>query len=295
MATSRAPGYVPTSTVWNALFASINDAGTIWSGAVNGSTGAFSSTLAVTGATTLTGHLRANGNIGINTAQNVARLNIPIGGATAEGGDYGRGIQVTGPGTNFGQMLALVRSGVRVWSVGYAYNSSVLAIGNGQTTDANFTEAAASLTIQTTGAVKAPLQPGFSAFNSATDTYTGVTTVSPLPFDTETFDTAANFASDVFTAPVAGIYRFTASLRLINNSGGTRRFALVTYPTNPTYLDERELGVGETATLSGSVETLLAASDTVGLRLEIDASATFDVYGAVSFTQRSVFSGRLLV
>ena len=68
MATSRATGYVPTATVWNNLFTSINDAGTIWSGAVDGSTGAFSSTLAVTGASTLTGNVSMGGTLALTAA-----------------------------------------------------------------------------------------------------------------------------------------------------------------------------------------------------------------------------------
>ena len=58
MATARASGYVVTHTVWNAVLAQLTDDGGTYSGAFNGSTvagttGSFSSTLAVTGAVTM--------------------------------------------------------------------------------------------------------------------------------------------------------------------------------------------------------------------------------------------------
>jgi hypothetical protein len=63
------------------------------------------------------------------------------------------------------------------------------------------------------GAVLIPLQPSFLAFNSATDTnQTGDATIATVDFDTEVFDRGGNFASDTFTAPRTGLYRFSASV-----------------------------------------------------------------------------------
>lgn len=65
MATVRSTGDVITASVWNAVLAQLTDDGGTYSGAFNGSTvagttGSFSSTLAVTGATTLSGATTVN-------------------------------------------------------------------------------------------------------------------------------------------------------------------------------------------------------------------------------------------
>ena len=60
-------------------------------------------------------------------------------------------------------------------------------------------------------------QPGVLAYNSADDTTVagGVN----LDFDTEVYDHASNFASDTFTAPVAGTYHFCAGARVRGTIG----------------------------------------------------------------------------
>lgn len=68
MATTRSNGYVVTAAVWNAVLSRLTDDGATFSGAVNGSTGAFSSTLAVTGASTLTGNVSMGGTLALTAA-----------------------------------------------------------------------------------------------------------------------------------------------------------------------------------------------------------------------------------
>ena len=58
-------------------------------------------------------------------------------------------------------------------------------------------------------------QPCFSAYNSVTDTnVTGDGTLATVDFDTVVIDQNTDFASDTFTAPVAGRYFLSASVTL---------------------------------------------------------------------------------
>jgi hypothetical protein len=66
MATTRATSYVVTAAVWNAVLSRLTDDGVTFSGAFNGSTvagttGTFSSTLAVTGAATFASTIKERG------------------------------------------------------------------------------------------------------------------------------------------------------------------------------------------------------------------------------------------
>lgn len=240
------------------------------------------------------GDMRIVGSLGVGGPPSAQiKVSIPIAGATADATGYGPGLQITGPASNFGQMIGLVRAGVKIWSIGYAYNTSVFAIGNGQSTGSNFTEAAAALTIQSTGEVAFPLQPGFSAWNGSLDSHSGVSSVDPVDMDQEEYDTGSDFASDTFTAPVTGKYRFCGAVRISNNTGTTRRFTLRTTPTNPRHLAEQDIANGSIATLSGCTETLLSATNTVRLAVDADASATFTIGGVSGFTQYSWFTGSL--
>ena len=53
---------------------------------------------------------------------------------------------------------------------------------------------------------KEVLQPSFSYYNSSSDTNIGTYSWTTIDFDTKLFDVGDNFASDTFTAPVAGKY-----------------------------------------------------------------------------------------
>ncbi len=63
------------------------------------------------------------------------------------------------------------------------------------------------------GAAVNPTLPAFLALNDAHDlNVTGDGTVATVPFPVEVFDLAGNFATNTFTAPVTGKYRFSASV-----------------------------------------------------------------------------------
>jgi hypothetical protein len=73
-----------------------------------------------------------------------------------------------------------------------------------------------AMTIDNSGAVTKPLQPAFSVQPSSDQTNIALTTWTDVNFGTEVFDVGSNFASNTFTAPVAGKYGLGFNLRLEN-------------------------------------------------------------------------------
>ena len=64
------------------------------------------------------------------------------------------------------------------------------------------------------GVITALAQPAFFAYNSAADDNKSINTQHTVDFNTEVYDVGNDFTSDVFTAPVDGIYLLTYTLRL---------------------------------------------------------------------------------
>lgn len=228
------------------------------------------------------GHL----GVGTNTPECLFTVNI---GATAEGNCYGQTIQSTREAAT-GQHLAFVRKGNSIWSLGFAYNTNMFAVGAGQGTDSNFTAAAAALTIDnTTKSVQAPSQPGFLAYNSAADTGIAATGAT-VEFDTEVYDIGSNFnnTTDTFTAPIMGYYLLCATVTALN-SAGTGSVRIVT--SNRTYY------IGSTGasytTQSGCVVADMDAADTASVAT-VYGGGTGDVNGGGS-PYVTFFSGRLML
>ena len=90
--------------------------------------------------------------------------------------------------------------------------------------------------IDTTGAVSKPLQPAMLAYNSATDSnVSGNCTVVTIDFDTELYDQNADFASDVFTAPVTGRYLVAGHVAVIGITDASRNTDLEIDETDRDY------------------------------------------------------------
>jgi hypothetical protein len=126
-------------------------------------------------------------------------------------------------------------------------------------------------------------QPGFLAFTSTGSAGAGS---GVLAFDEEEYDTAGNFSTNTFTAPVTGLYLFFASIHLTAISAGTAYLDLAT-GANTYQLDARG---GAPTTLKGVIVVPMAAASTAQLSLTV--SGTADIAGdtyPVSF-----FGGRLL-
>jgi len=321
MATIRPVGFVVTASIWNAVLSRLSDNGVTFTGNVNGgsvggTSGSFTSTLTTAviqpdgNGTRNLGSvvLRWNNVYGVvgnfNTALSVATtttvsaVNVAVNGAAGEASDYAQGVQVTVPAVNGSQGFAVVREGVFPWSMGLVYNASAFAIGAGRTVESSYTEANAFLTIQTTGPVQGPAQPGFLAFKSANTT--GVTAPSIIVFNSEDYDVGNvhTAATGIFTAPVAGKYHLGCNVDLINTSGSASAVGAVLVTPSRRYL------VGYNTTIANGVEQSsgrsivvnLAAGDTAYIEV-ISSAGTCTIVGAsgVGSNCATWFSGRLLV
>jgi hypothetical protein len=128
-------------------------------------------------------------------------------------------------------------------------------------------------------------QPGFLAYNSATDTAQASNTT--VDFDAEVFDNASNFASDVFTAPVAGQYQFCVAVKIGDAVGETSSIDLVT--TAATY---RLATFTEFPGEGGCVVVPMAASETALIKIITTDLGGVDHTGGAS-PRVTWFSGRL--
>ena len=174
-------------------------------------TGAFSSTLAVTGVSTLTG------KVGIGTSSPAINLcigdgsitdnnsKVQINAATGEesyfaankGGGYGALIGYTnneGAGQGVGLLLRVIPADPIIFKN-------------------NDTE---RMRIDGSGAVTMPAQPAFLATPASQQNNFSKDTAVTVVLGTEIFDLNSDFASNVFTAPVTGKYQFNLSVQIFN-------------------------------------------------------------------------------
>ena len=154
------------------------------------------------------------------------------------------------------------------------------------------TNTAIGLKIDTVGAVTKPLQPAFQAYVSATQSAAtwGVVTVT---WGGENWDIGSNFASNVFTAPVAGKYLFTMKLNThdgINSSSSALRMNLV--PSGQQFGYRANTTQRNVAAWSEVV--LMAANDTCSIQMVGEGDSAWDIIGESSYKQ-STWTGTLLV
>ena len=123
--------------------------------------------------------------------------------------------------------------------------------------------------ISANGEVTMAAQPCFLAYNSGADAnVTGNGSATTIDFDTERFDQNADFASDTFTAPVAGKYLFSFHIRF---GGGTAALDKMTVTITGANIGVLIAGDGEESGsqggFSGATIVDCDASDTVTIVL----------------------------
>jgi hypothetical protein len=127
---------------------------------------------------------------------------------------------------------------------------------------------AISMLIDSTGAMTKPLQPAFLVQPSSTQSDFNQGQSVTVVFGTERFDQNADFASNTFTAPVTGKYRFDISIKInglsTEDSATYYYWTLVTSNRSYYHLSSvNELGSGSAGfCFAGSILADMDANDT---------------------------------
>jgi hypothetical protein len=145
-------------------------------------------------------------------------------------------------------------------------------------------------------------QPAFNWYNSSNQTNaTGDGTNVTITFDTQTFQQGSNFASNTFTAPIAGIYRFIAQVTIFNvgvaHTGGLFAFQCsnTIYNTNGFFNPGtmRELQSGNNiVTITMTQLASLAASATMSVLISVSGSTK--TVGIIGTQNDTFFTGELI-
>jgi len=151
-------------------------------------------------------------------------------------------------------------------------------------------EGSLAMTIDATGAVTKPLQPAFEVKPASTQSNIAINSQLTIVFGTEVFDQNADFASNTFTAPVAGKYQFNFSLFLSTIDSAAAYYVVYINTTNENIEIIFDPDFGQDAAywnVTGSVLCELDASDTAFLRIQqsggtsqtdIDVASRFSGY-----------------
>lgn len=153
------------------------------------------------------------------------------------------------------------------------------------------------MVINATGAVTKPLQPAFLVQPSSVQSDFNQGQSVTVVFDTEIFDLNADFASNTFTAPVTGKYRFDVSVRV--NSLSTQDSSTYYYwalgTSNRVYYhlsSVNELGSGSASfTFAGSVLADMDALDTASITIIMGGTSGS---GPSDISNDSYWSGNLV-
>tara|TARA_Y100001937_G_scaffold97971_1_gene133529 strand:- start:37 stop:672 length:636 start_codon:yes stop_codon:yes gene_type:complete len=151
--------------------------------------------------------------------------------------------------------------------IGIDDSTDLLKIGGGTTLGD------AMIAIDSAGAVTKPLQPAFLVQPTSVQSDFNQGQSVAVVFGTERFDLNADFASNTFTAPVTGKYRFDISIKVnglsTQDSATYYYWTLVTSNRSYYHLSSvNELGSGNAGfTFSGSILADMDASDTASVTI----------------------------
>jgi len=247
--------------------------------------------------------ITSSGNVGIGTASPGEKLQVD---GTIKINDGGAGDNTTAFGSykrllfdnSFNDVargpnkITMYNDGGN-WAGGFGIHSDTVSYYSGGThrwykvnSQTSFTE---TLSIDSSGRVKMPFQPAFSAYSNA-QTDPGTTAVKILY--TESTDFGSNFTNSEFTCPVSGFYHFYA--RHWFSSGYTGTAYLFLYLNGAVWKEARlnfTSASNEYSTLQILTNSQLSANDIVSVYGSSSSTAQFH---CSSGTRYSEFSGHLI-
>ncbi len=191
-------------------------------------------------------------------------------------------------------------SAAKIVTLGSTNGASRLALQTG-TADFSLTSATGTIiSALDTGQVTKPLQSAFAAYNSTSPTnVTGDGTFYTAPFDTEQFDVNSDFASNTFTAPVTGKYKFNVTIAMSNLTAAhnVTSIFLTTSSAIANYISGYDGGgliraSDDKYIMSTACFISLTAGNTVYVRFSVFSSTkTITMVGGLGYTS---FSGYLV-
>lgn len=137
---------------------------------------------------------------------------------------------------------------------------------------------------------------GFLAYANANQT--GVTNGTTVAFGTEAYDEAGNFASNTFTAPVAGRYLLSTMVEVTNTSGSAGNagiYFIVSNHSAGVSLGQSYIANNEVATLDGCIIVDMDAADTATVQYVGGMQVTVSGNANANGPRESWFCGRLLL
>jgi len=149
-----------------------------------------------------------------------------------------------------------------------------------------------TMRIDSSGRVTKSLQPAFQVRPATAQSNIGVSTNVDIVFGTEVFDVGANFASNTFTAPVAGKYFLSASIRTEAVDSASNYYLITIVTSNRGYQFIFDPDFGQDAgywVMSLSHIADMDASDTAKVQI-VQHSGTQQT----DITTESTFSGALI-
>lgn len=141
--------------------------------------------------------------------------------------------------------------------------------------------AGAFTTLSATGNITSTGQPAFLACSTSGQVNsTGNGTVVTVSLGTEIFDQGNNFASNTFTAPIAGKYQFDASVYLQGMTGATDCTVQIV-SSNRTYTRTLRVLYGSDAGQNIGALVDMDAADTVQFKISVNGlgGLTASIYG----------------
>ena len=177
-----------------------------------------------------------------------------------------------------------------------ATNGNITNVNTGTIKDA--TGNTTAMTIDSTGRILTPARPAFHVERNSSDQSITSSQFTVVQFENEVFDIGGNFdmSNHRFTAPIAGIYHFSCTIRCKATNATMDYVSFHLYKNGSKLKDLVQFNSGtnnmDNSHLGGSTTVQLAASDYIELKGRISGGSP--AFGANSNGNYTHFSGFLV-